>query len=783
MYWPVKRSVAKRGQAGGTAASISSTNKLPPPQDVSPGRAFRDTSSDDSPDTSHPALRQTNSWYERATASLVKFWYCDLPPLSGPVRFFYYGFLFFDINWGNNFWASGATYHFRASRCQEKAASLVYYRELGFQMKVDAGVLGHFFAALQDPEEAIPCEAMAFALRLALLCACVGFAGRMPRVVAAAIWVVMVALGHAWWGKPPGHSPNLPAVALISLCFAENNLVDRWSVDSLLARIYRRVTSGTCTGGKQKDSPPWQRGDPSVGGGARKLILVQAVLVMFFAGVHKTATWGIKWLSGSTIGYSIRTQRTRWRWLKKVVLQLPFLPTVMATSSVVGELFSVAALISPRWRPYVVLSWAMFHLGIFLLMNPNFLMQGMTYSLILDWGRILPWIERSSIERGCVLTCNWPSASIERPKPAKASPRMQVGAWVLSAIALLMFLASFLRIDYFPLASYSLYNWDPSEPGFEKMFTADSVKEAAHRCVTEPPLNPTCLNLGGQGMTHENRFHAAMNDHLSFVTIVGDASIAKKGLPSSSRKCPLKLYHGHHGHNFNPYVCWSLDSNTTSQIGGSEHSLEDVLRRLLIDPRHLNKYKDPAKARKPRRLEGEVHSLEAVSSGLGYRTRDAAGSAIAEGGLTCLDDPQDGMSTRMPSPYNSASRYARQIRTHMGSDFIGEDLQILAVGLILGYGKRPSDKMPSRGCMLGSSVVGELDDDTLGNHEIGATSSTRVDLPRPGLSGWMDVIKGGFIVLAVGFVVLLQSKWQTSRKERHSFATPEEQEELLHVDL
>lgn len=281
-------------------------------------------------------------------------------------------------------------------------------------------------------------------------------------------------------------------------------------------------------------------------------------------------------------------------------------------------------------------------------------------------------------------------------------------------------------------------------------------------------------------MTHENKFHHAMSDHLELVTIVGDAKIVKKGLRAmGGHKCPLKIYHGN---GFKPYVCWSPDRNSTSILGKGNNALEDLLRRLITNPRYLNRYQDRDLARKPRKLEGEVHSLKAASKGLGYRSRDAAGSAIAEGGLTCLDDPKDGLSRRMPSPFNSASRFARQIRTHMGADFIGEDLQILAMALILGYGKKPSDKQPSRYCVLGSSVVGEIDDDTLGNHEIGATSATRSELPRPGFSGWFDVIKGGIIVLAVGFVVQLQAKWQSQKQKKDEISmhsAPEEEESLL----
>ena len=81
--------------------------------------------------------------------------------------------------------------------------------------------------------------------------------------------------------------------------------------------------------------------------------------------------------------------------------------------------------------------------------------------------------------------------------------------------------------------------------------------------------------------------------------------------------------------------------------------------------------------------------------------------------------------------------------------------------------------------MLGSSVVGEIDDGTLGNHEIGATSATRAALPRPGFSGWFDVIKGGSIVLAVGYVVHLQAKWQSKKKGEISMHSAEEEESLL----
>jgi hypothetical protein len=42
----------------------------------------------------------------------------------------------------------------------------------------------------------------------------------------------------------------------------------------------------------------------------------------------------------------------------------------------------------------------------------------------------------------------------------------------------------------------SLYNWHPSEPGDQYPWNQDTIKEAAHRCLTKPPYNPACQNHG-----------------------------------------------------------------------------------------------------------------------------------------------------------------------------------------------------------------------------------------------------------------------------------------------
>ena len=167
-----------------------------------------------------------------------------------------------------------------------------------------------------------------------------------------------------------GHEQYLCGVAMIAFCFADNNTIDSWSVDSVLCRIWSKMNGNgrsptlftkLCT----KPAITWDRSSPSPGRAARKLVLVQASLVMFFAGLHKFASYGLKWWDGGTIALSLHPgNNARIEPARDFVMahMSVFLPP-MASVSVIWELASIFAVFSQRWRPVCIFGWVAFHSG------------------------------------------------------------------------------------------------------------------------------------------------------------------------------------------------------------------------------------------------------------------------------------------------------------------------------------------------------------------------------------------------------------------------------------
>ena len=221
-----------------------------------------------------------------------------------------------------------------------------------------------------------------------------------------------------------------------------------------------------------------------------------------------------------------------------MVLNHPVLATMMAITSVVGEIGAIATLISPWWRAFGVLSFVLFHVGIYMIMVPNFVINIATYVLLVDWRSvgfrlfsqfpvsISNTVDAVSTEETmarthciCKLAISTTTSkeldqvrsggddSTSCNEPPQISSQMKIGAWIYTFISTLLFTTSILRSDFFPFYSWSLYSWHPSRQPAPP-FTVQTAKESARKCVTEPPLNPTCLNLGG------SRHHDIFPRHL-----------------------------------------------------------------------------------------------------------------------------------------------------------------------------------------------------------------------------------------------------------------------------
>ena len=253
--------------------------------------------------------------YNRVTSHLVDLWYNDpsLPPLYGPLRLAFYSTLLLILLTQPD--GAGALCFINGS-CNRSLGRMDHYDNFKFDMKFEAGFMSHGLALMGwDARDVfdrktswINCKTMMYGVRYGLGLSAVGLGGVLPRIIAALCWWIMFGIKIISWGPSPGHEQYLPGVGLIALCFANNNLIDDWSIDSLLRKAWARAA------GKQHlqhvHHTSWDGISPSPGRAARKIVLFQASCVMFFAGVNKFASYGLIWLDGGTILASLHPGNT-----------------------------------------------------------------------------------------------------------------------------------------------------------------------------------------------------------------------------------------------------------------------------------------------------------------------------------------------------------------------------------------------------------------------------------------------------------------------------------------
>lgn len=303
---------------------------------------------------------------------LVTIWYSDpaLPPLYGPVRFAFYATLLFILLTLPD--GSGAMC-FRRNTCKHALQRMEHYDNFGFDTKFESGLMGHGLDWLGwDARDVfgedfsyINCGTMQTGVRYGLALSAVGLGSILPRILAAFCWWTMFGIKMIGWGPSPGHEQYLAGVGLVALCFADSNLVDGWSVDYWLRRAWSWFTGNPIVQHQQPHTS-WDGISPSPGRAARKMVVFQASCVMFFAGIHKFSSYGFVWLDGGTILKSLHPgNNARIDMLRAFVAEHSgFFVAPMATVSVIGEISSVFAFLSSKYRHFIVLCWVKFHIGV-----------------------------------------------------------------------------------------------------------------------------------------------------------------------------------------------------------------------------------------------------------------------------------------------------------------------------------------------------------------------------------------------------------------------------------
>jgi hypothetical protein len=269
-----------------------------------------------------------------------------------------------------------------------------------------------------------------------------------------------------------------------------------------------------------------------------------AAVAFFFAGIHKVAevSW-LGWLDGRTLKDAIREQSGHWYWLNHIFTEYDFLCVPLAVITIVGEVGVVAILLSKWWRPFGIATLYMFHIGVFLLLDPNFICHCVSsesnYCSIARWVRngialtvnfyissfwqidyflIIEWKayyerffrrktsngdqEESGAERGFSLdeeNLSPSSASLSPSSPmsvCEIPTSWKVGSWIYTIVVVMAFLAGLFRVDGMPFYSWCLYNHHPTDVVKAQPFIQETIEYAAHKCLTTPPINPACQHLG-----------------------------------------------------------------------------------------------------------------------------------------------------------------------------------------------------------------------------------------------------------------------------------------------
>jgi hypothetical protein len=225
-------------------------------------------------------------------------------------------------------------------------------------------------------------QAVRASLVVAWLACLVGFGGRWAAlVVAVSAWFLHGAMAGALgtnhrWVVPLGVLAAAPLVDLNA----------SWSLDSWLAP----VISG------YPFSPGSAGALPS--GFLRQFAMVIAVYTLVAGGLSKLRLGGLRWLDGESLRYFVSRPRVgAWPRLKRFLHAHPLACRGLAVATVALELGTVTALFVPGLRAPALVAAALFHLGIWLTMNPNYLPQTWCYALAAGGATTAVVVDRSTL--------------------------------------------------------------------------------------------------------------------------------------------------------------------------------------------------------------------------------------------------------------------------------------------------------------------------------------------------------------------------------------------------
>lgn len=271
-------------------------------------------------------------------------------------------------------------------------------------------------------------ELLRFPVLAGLVLAMVGLGGRLPQLIAGCGSFVMI--GAYLGGTGSGHGWYVAVAAMIVL--GVTHRPSAWSLDGVLARRWPRY-------------PFARRPDHSAIG--LRLILLYAVFTLVAGGLAKLVDGGWRWLDGRSIQWYLAEhgapKGTVGSTLTDWILDAGWLAVAVSVFAIAVELGAVVTLFAPGTRlVYFAVLAPVFHLGIAVLMLPEFFPQLVTYVLLVEWARV-----------------EWRRPLSMRPPPAPSSPaRPRWPAVVTIALVAVLTTSVVGRIEWYPLTNIPMYS-------------------------------------------------------------------------------------------------------------------------------------------------------------------------------------------------------------------------------------------------------------------------------------------------------------------------------------
>ena len=465
-------------------------------------------------------------------ASLRAFWQQDMPCLDGRVRFLWFAnlILMTEFAYPPPFQRSA---RFSQGWVKQQADLFRFHQAFGFRsptmaMFVDAALPWYSLDFLMVAQGGLVASYAACAL---------GVFSWVARLGAAVCCMILqfAQVRHA------AHSHSHYVLRDALLCLVFEPFDPRFSLDALLCRRAARPASSST------QPQPSQRGSV-----ARKMLLVNVVVSLFFAGASKLWLVGPSWGRGDVILASAAadcTSGAAWPALCEfLVTRGRWLARPLATAGCAIELLSLVCLVWPSARPWYFATAIGMHCGIKMVMKASFPFQAVVYLLCFDWedlGRQLAGLCRGrSATRPlgcCDEFCDGSTGPTrggrDSAKGGAASTRgVTVCTWAACAWASVAVLAATFRVDFWPLTSWALYCWQPAAVmtrGVPRLvsspeWTASDAQAHALECLTVPFLTPTCFTAKNHAEVYARV--AGRRMRIVFIMRAANVSLAAHGL-------------------------------------------------------------------------------------------------------------------------------------------------------------------------------------------------------------------------------------------------------------